>query len=186
MEKYYLYNLYKNLNLYNNFNINSISKNILRGGSLETSLTRSLTGKGSKYYSTVFLELFRNIKNDLEKQHASNESNNEIAIKMRTYYVLLEVYNSYLNQLLIDQQIAKAKIEEADRLSQERNIKEVQKNINNINILFGELLGETSLSGNLPSSPTSPTSPTTNIAPIQTPIQAQVPEAPASAQPLKK
>ena len=130
MKNYYLYNLYKNLNLYNNFNLNLVSKQILNGG--------------GKYYSSVFLELFQNIKNDLETHKQTDKINiNEIAIKMRTYYVLLEVYNSYLNQLIQDQQYAKRKILDANDLSQHPNINGIQHHINSINTLFDTLLGTT-------------------------------------------
>jgi hypothetical protein len=139
MEKYYLYNLYKNLNLYykynNKININSISKHILTGGA-------------DSYYTTVFLELFSKIKNDLQNQ-SSKMNVNEIAIKMRTYSVLLEVYDSYLNQLITDQENAKIKINEATQLAQNSNLALIEQNINDINSLFDALLGTTP-SGNLP------------------------------------
>ena len=132
MKKNYLINLYKNLNLYNNFynnfDLNSITKNIIKGG--------------ARYYTSVFLELFQNIKNDLEQHKETDKLNiNELAIKMRTYYVLLDVYNSYLNQLMQDQIMAKQKIEEANTLSQNPNINDIQRNINDINSLFSQLLG---------------------------------------------
>lgn len=128
MKKNYLMNLYKNLNLYNNFDLNSITKNIIKGG--------------ARYYTSVFLELFQNIKNDLELHKETDKLNiNELAIKMRTYYVLLDVYNSYLNQLMQDQIMAKQKIEEANTLSQNPNINDIQRNINDINSLFSQLLG---------------------------------------------
>jgi hypothetical protein len=131
MENYYLYNLYKNLNLYKNsndkFDINSVSKHILKGGT---------------YYTTVFLQLFSKIKNELQNQ-SSKMNINEIAIKMRTYSVLLEVYDSYLNQLIVDQQNAKSKINEATRLAQNSNFTQIEQNINDINTLFNGLLGIT-------------------------------------------
>jgi hypothetical protein len=142
MEKYYLYNLYKNLNLYykynNKININSISKHILTGGA-------------DSYYTTVFLQLFLKIKNELQNQ-SSKMNVNEIAIKMRTYSVLLEVYESYLNQLINDQEDTKKKIIKATQLAENSNFAQIEGNINDINGLFVTLLGTPS-SGNLPTVP---------------------------------
>lgn len=136
MKKNYLYNLYKNLNLYNkyinNIDINLFTKNILTGGT-------------NSYYTTVFLQLFSKIKHELQNRNA-NMNINEIAIKMRTYSVLLEVYNTYLNQLIIDQQAAKEKINEAIGLASSSNLTQIEKDINEINILFDTLLGRPNIS----------------------------------------
>lgn len=135
MEKNYLYNLYKNLNLYNkyinNIDINLFTKNILTGGT-------------NSYYTTVFLQLFSKIKHELQNRNA-NMNINEIAIKMRTYSVLLEVYNTYLNQLIIDQQNAKEKINEAIGLASSSNLTQITQNITDINNIFDTLLGHQSI-----------------------------------------
>lgn len=137
MEKNYLYNLYKNLNLYSkyiknidNIDINLFTKNILKGGT-------------NSYYTTVFLQLFSKIKHELQNRNA-NMNINEIAIKMRTYSVLLDVYNTYLNQLITDQENAKTKINEAIGLANSSNLTQITQNIVDINMLFDTLLGHTS------------------------------------------
>jgi len=146
MEKNYLYNLYKNLNLYNkNININNddiniFTNNVLKGGT-------------NTYYTTVFLQLFSKIKHELQNRD-QNMNINEIAIRMRTYSVLLEIYNSYLNQLIQDQENAKTKINEAIRLANSSNLTQIEQEITGINMIFDTLLGITST----PSTPSSPIS----------------------------
>jgi len=142
MEKNYLYNLYKNLNFYNkninNDDINIFTNNVLKGGT-------------NTYYTTVFLQLFSKIKHELQNRD-QNMNINEIAIRMRTYSVLLEIYNSYLNQLIQDQENAKTKINEAIRLANSSNLTQIEQEITGINMIFDTLLGITST----PSTPSSP------------------------------
>ena len=162
MEKKYLYNLYKNLNLYNkniyninNIDINLFTKNILKGGT-------------HSYYTSVFLQLFSKIKHELQNRNP-NININEIAIKMRTYSVLLEVYNTYLNQLILDQQNAKIKINEAIGLANSSNFTQITQNITEINIIFDKLLGHTGTPSASAPAPAPIASAPAPIAPISTP-----------------
>lgn len=138
MLKKYLLNLYKNLNLYSNFNfidyVNANKKNM-----------NILIGGDPDYYQKVFLDLFDKIKLDLsnirEKQLKINKSNtNEIAVKLRTFKVFVELYQNYIVLLMDEHKEVKGKIDNIYTISQDEKTKKVVNAVEDLTKQFKELL----------------------------------------------
>ena len=134
MFKNYLLNLYKNLNLYSNFDfsdyINASKKNI-----------NMMIGGDPDHYQKVFLDLFEIIKEDLNKIKSNQPLNtDEIAVKLRTFRVFAELYQNYIAQLIDEHQIAKGKIDNIDTVASNPDTVKVINAVENISRQFQELL----------------------------------------------
>jgi len=134
MFKNYLLNLYKNLNLYSNFDfsdyINANKKNI-----------NIMIGGDPDHYQKVFLELIEIIKEDLNKIKSNQPLNtDEIAVKLRTFRVFAELYQNYISQLMDEHQIAKGKIDNIDTIATNPDTLTVINAVQDLSRQFEELL----------------------------------------------
>ena len=110
----YLLNLYKNLNFYNNLNINDINQ-----------LKHTLIQKGSgpsediKRINSTFGKIFENIKTDILKLKSSPTEINqaELNAKLRIFYVVSELYHFYLTELMTQHSKLGKELTELDELS---------------------------------------------------------------------
>lgn len=135
MFKNYLLNLYKNLNLYSNFDfsdyINANKKNI----------NIMIGGADPDHYQKVFLELIEIIKEDLNKIKSNQPLNtDEIAVKLRTFKVFAELYQNYISQLMDEHQIAKGKIDNIDTIATNPDTLTVINAVQDLSRQFEELL----------------------------------------------
>ncbi len=132
----YLINLYKNLNLYNNNNNNNNKIHILKNK------ITNMVGGAPDEYKTVFLDLFKNIKTDIESLKNNNQdiNQNEIEVKLRTFKVFTDLYQYYLGLLINEHEVVSQKITDINNLVNESNINKTFELINNINNKFKTLL----------------------------------------------
>lgn len=135
MSKNYLLNLYKNLNLYNNKNLDNFVKDN------KNNLNILFGGGAPDHYQKVFLDLFRNIKSDLESMKSSGQINtNEVEVKLRTFKVFTDLYQYYITLLTQEHMIADKKITEIDTIAKDPKITQAQTIINDISQQFRDLL----------------------------------------------
>jgi len=130
----YLINLYKNLNFYN-------IKNLENYTNVYSNKLKPLIGGAPDYYKDTFIGLFEQIKSDLDRMKSEKNFNaDELAVKMRTFQVISELYEFYLRELISEHEVVKTKITEMNVIAQDPKIKNAQDTINAINNIFGELL----------------------------------------------
>jgi hypothetical protein len=98
-------------------------------------------GGAPDHYQKVFLDLFSNIKSELELLKSSGQINtNEVEVKLRTFRVFTDLYQYYITLLMKEHEIADEKITEIDQLATHPNITQAQQIINEISEKFKELL----------------------------------------------
>jgi replicative superfamily II helicase len=141
MLKKYLFNLYKNLNLYNNFDFSEYIKqnekniNTMFGGQQPENIEK---------LSNTFLDLFKNIKKqieDIKKTQTSENSNKEnIKIKLKVFDLLSGLYKNYLIKMIDERNMVEEKINKIFEITKNDKVINVLNVIENTSKIFEELL----------------------------------------------
>ena len=137
MFEIYLLNLYKNLDFYN-------IKNIHKYSEFYKNKIHNMTGGNNDVNLEKIRELSDKIKNDMKelkkKFLESNKDTDYIKIKKEKFQLIKDLIEMSTQEILRDHEIVKKDIDKMYDAVQSEKFKKIQKNIDEINSMFAELL----------------------------------------------